>query len=206
MPYRVATMRSRSSLRSVQSFARWKWFVADNDGDYYHETAYRRNADRSCRRAFEVTGQAQYTADMPLEHVAYAVMVTSTIAHGKITSIDTSATGEIQGILKIFTHENSPRFTQPEADFMKALVPAQTFMPMQGPDVVHYGQQVAVVVAETLRAARAAAARVRVSYEPSPPCFRLTTRKRSARNPSSSSDRLCKQSAATSRNSSRPPR
>ncbi len=115
----------------------------------------------------KVTGQAQYTADMPLEHVAYAVMVTSTIAHGKITSIDTSATGEIHGILKIFTHENSPRFTQPEADFMKALVPAQTFMPMQGPDVVHYGQQVAVVVAETFEAARAAAARVRVSYEPS---------------------------------------
>ncbi len=69
--------------------------------------------------------------------------------------------------MKIFTHENSPHFTQPEADFMKALVPAQTFMPMQGPEIVHYGQQIAVVVAETFEAARAAAARVRVAYEPS---------------------------------------
>lgn len=115
----------------------------------------------------KVTGQAQYTADTPVEHVAYAVMVTSTIAHGKITAIDTAAAGDIPGILKIFTHENSPRFTQPEADFMKALVPAQSFMPLQGPDIVHYGQQIAVVVAETFEAARAAAARVRVTYDPS---------------------------------------
>jgi xanthine dehydrogenase YagR molybdenum-binding subunit len=117
--------------------------------------------------SLKVTGQAQFTADTPVEHVAYAVIVTSTIARGKIVSIDMSAAGKIQGVLKIFTHENSPRFTQPEADFMKALVPAQTFMPLQGPDVVHYGQQIAIVVAETFEAARAAAARVRVSYEPS---------------------------------------
>jgi xanthine dehydrogenase YagR molybdenum-binding subunit len=114
----------------------------------------------------KVSGQAQYAADTPVEHVAYAVMVTSTIAHGKIVSFDTAAAGEIHGVLKIFTHENSPRFTQPEADFMKAIVPAQTFMPMQGPQIVHYGQQIAVVVAETFEAARAAAARVRVTYEP----------------------------------------
>jgi len=114
----------------------------------------------------KVTGQAQYTADTPVEHVAYAVMVTSTIARGKIVSIDTTAAGEVHGVLKIFTHENSPRFTQPESDFMKAIVPAQTLMPMQNPEIVHYGQQVAVVVAETYEAARAAAARVRIAYEP----------------------------------------
>jgi len=121
----------------------------------------------------KVTGQAQYTADMPVEHVAYAAIVTSTIAHGTIRSIDTSAAAEIHGVLKIFTHENSPRFTQPEADFMKALVPAQTFMPLQGPDVVHYGQQIAIVVAETFEAARAAAARVRVTYDLSPALLTL---------------------------------
>jgi len=91
----------------------------------------------------KVTGQAKYTADTPVEHVAYAVIVSSTIACGKIVTIDTSAAGKIQGVLKIFTHENSPRFTQPEADFMKALVPAQTFMPLQGPEIVHYVQPLA---------------------------------------------------------------
>ncbi|MGH7715050.1 MAG: xanthine dehydrogenase family protein molybdopterin-binding subunit, partial [Vulcanimicrobiaceae bacterium] len=85
----------------------------------------------------KVTGQAQYTADTHVEHVAHAIMVTSTIAHGKITSIDTSHAREIAGVLKIFTHENSPHFTQPQPDFMKALVPAQTFMPLQGSDIIH---------------------------------------------------------------------
>jgi len=113
----------------------------------------------------KVTGQAQYTADTPVEHVAYAVMVTSTIARGKIGSIDSSEAREVAGVLQIFTHENSPRFTQPEADFMNALVPAQSFMPLQSDEIIHYGQQIAVVVAETFEAARAAAARVRVAYE-----------------------------------------
>ncbi len=48
----------------------------------------------------KVTGQAQYTADTPVEHVAYAVMVTSTIARGKIVSIDTAAAREIQRYLE----------------------------------------------------------------------------------------------------------
>lgn len=115
----------------------------------------------------KVTGQAQYTADTPVEHVAYAVMVTSTIARGKVVAIDSTATREIPGVLRIFTHENSPRFKQPENDFMQGIVPAQSFMPLQNGEILHYGQQVAVVVAETLEAARAAAARVRISYDAS---------------------------------------
>jgi xanthine dehydrogenase YagR molybdenum-binding subunit len=113
----------------------------------------------------KVTGQAQYTADTPVEHLAHAVLVTSTIARGKIVGIDTTKAMQITGVLRIFTHENAPRFSQPAVDFMQGLVPQQNLMPLQDARIVHYGQQVAVVVAETFEAARAAAARVHVTYE-----------------------------------------
>ena len=121
----------------------------------------------------KVTGQAQYTADTPIAQVAYAVLVASTIARGKIVSIDTKDAQAIPGILKIYTHENMPRLTQPPPDFMKGVVPAQTDMPLQGPEIVHYGQQLALIVAETFEAARAAAARIRVTYDAGAPALSL---------------------------------
>jgi len=121
----------------------------------------------------KVTGQAQYAADTPVEHAAFAVLVSSTIARGRILAIETEAAVAIPGVLKIFTHENAPRFKQPDPDWMNALVPSQTFMPLQSPEIIHYGQQVAVVVAETFETARAAAALVEVAYEVKPPLLLL---------------------------------
>jgi xanthine dehydrogenase YagR molybdenum-binding subunit len=121
----------------------------------------------------KVTGQAQYAADMPVDHAAYAVVVSSTIARGRILSIETTAARAVPGVLRIFTHENATRFTQPAIDWMSGIVPAQTFIPLQGPEIIHYGQQVAVVVAETLEAARAAAALVEIAYDARPPVVSL---------------------------------
>ena len=117
----------------------------------------------------KVSGAAQYAADTNLQHAAYAVFVTSTIARGKIRAVDTAEAQQIAGILRIYTHENTPRLTQPPPEFEKGIVPHQIVFPLQSPDVVHYGQQVALVVAETFEAARAAAARVRVTYDAETP-------------------------------------
>ncbi len=117
----------------------------------------------------KVTGQAQYAADVPVENVTYAAIVSSTIARGKILSIESDAALAIRGVLRIFTHENTSKFKQPGADFQKGIVPAQTFMPLQGPEIVHYGQQIAIVVAETFEGARAAAELLEVAYEANPP-------------------------------------
>jgi xanthine dehydrogenase YagR molybdenum-binding subunit len=117
----------------------------------------------------KVTGQAQYAADVPMRHVAHAVIVSGTIARGRIAAISTGDALAVPGVLRVYTHENAPRLTQPAADFTQGLVPAQNAMPLQSAEIVYYGQQIALVVAETLEAARAAAARVRAEYEPKRP-------------------------------------
>ena len=66
----------------------------------------------------KVTGQAEYALDAPVEHAAYAVIVGATIARGKILSIGTDAVLAIPGVLHVLTHENSPRITQPEPNFL----------------------------------------------------------------------------------------
>ena len=56
----------------------------------------------------KVTGGARYAAEMPVTDVAHAVMVTSTIARGRITSMDASAAERAPGVLKVLTPFNAP--------------------------------------------------------------------------------------------------
>jgi xanthine dehydrogenase YagR molybdenum-binding subunit len=55
----------------------------------------------------KVTGAARYPSDKPLSNPAYAVMVTSPIAKGRVTRIDQTAARAVPGVLEIFTHENT---------------------------------------------------------------------------------------------------
>ena len=57
----------------------------------------------------KVTGGARYTADIPLAAVAHAAIVYSTIASGRIMSIDTAAAENAPGVLAVLTYKNMPR-------------------------------------------------------------------------------------------------
>ncbi len=57
----------------------------------------------------KVTGGARYTADMPVENLAYGVLITSTVASGRIREMDTSAAERLPGVLAILTPFNAPR-------------------------------------------------------------------------------------------------
>ena len=57
----------------------------------------------------KVTGAATYASDTLLPHMAHAVLVPSTIARGRITSIDQSEAAALPGVIAILTHENAPR-------------------------------------------------------------------------------------------------
>jgi len=124
----------------------------------------------------KVTGQARYAADAPIGNVAHAVIVTSTIARGKITAVAAADALAIPGVLRVYTHENAPRLTAPPIDFVQGVVPAQNAIPLQRSQIVHYGQPVALVVAETLEAARAAARDLHVSYDREVPLLSLDDR------------------------------
>ncbi|WP_420605525.1 xanthine dehydrogenase family protein molybdopterin-binding subunit [Novosphingopyxis sp.] len=112
----------------------------------------------------KVTGGKIYAADLPVPgKKAYAWMVTSTIAKGRITAIDATAAKAVPGVLMVMTHENRP----PLGD-IKSFVKGGMFVTdnntLSGPGIDHEGQPVALVVADTFEAAREAAHKVKVAY------------------------------------------
>ncbi|GHD87584.1 xanthine dehydrogenase family protein molybdopterin-binding subunit [Streptomyces naganishii] len=103
----------------------------------------------------KVTGAARYAAEHPLPGRAHARPVPAAIARGRVTAVDASAALAVPGVLAVLTHDNAPRLADPED---------ATLAVLQDPHVPHRGWFVALVVAETLEAARAGAAAVRVEY------------------------------------------
>jgi xanthine dehydrogenase YagR molybdenum-binding subunit len=116
----------------------------------------------------KVTGSVHYAADFPMDRVAYAAVVQSTIARGRITGFDLSEAEHLPGVLKILTHQNAPRLGEiPE---ISPVDPSgKPDHPLQTNEVLHQNQHIGVVIAETLEQARWAASRVRVSYAPEQP-------------------------------------
>lgn len=119
----------------------------------------------------KVTGQAPYAYEYQLPEVpTYGFVVGAGIARGKIRSIDTAAAEAAPGVLLVLTHENMP--AQGASD---TPVPQQEDASPQlaGPEVRHYHQAVAFVVAGTFEEARAAASLIEVEYEVTPGQFTL---------------------------------
>ena len=56
----------------------------------------------------KVTGTAKYAGEHNVDGLAYAAVVTSTIAKGRIARIDVSEALRVEGVLDILTHENRP--------------------------------------------------------------------------------------------------
>jgi xanthine dehydrogenase YagR molybdenum-binding subunit len=94
--------------------------------------------------------------------MAHAALVRSTIAAGRISRIDTVAAEAAPGVLAVITHENAPNL---ERGPLSVLGPAPQ-APLQDDRLLHYGQYLAVVVAETPQETAAAARLVELDYEP----------------------------------------
>jgi len=107
----------------------------------------------------KVTGAAKYSYEYPVAGVTYIVPVQSTIARGRVSSIDASAARALPGVLAVLTHENAPRI---------APLDDQDLAVFQSDAVAYRGQFVAAVVAETLEIAQQAASLVAVRYEEQP--------------------------------------
>ena len=102
---------------------------------------------------------------------ANGYVVGSAIAKGRIASIDLSEAKAAPGVLAIVTAENAGRLGKGDRNFAKLL---------GGPDIEHYHQAIAVVVAETFEQASAAAQLVRVDYVGATGAFDLVAAKDSA--------------------------
>jgi CO/xanthine dehydrogenase Mo-binding subunit len=109
----------------------------------------------------KVTGAAPYPSDVSYADMAYGAFVRSTIAAGRILDIDVTAAEAIGGVRAIITHENAPHLGRAPSGVLGPPPPA----PLQDDRVLHYGQYVAIVVADTPQQAAEAARRVVVGYE-----------------------------------------
>lgn len=122
----------------------------------------------------KVTGAAQYAADHQFPNLAYAYGVYSTIASGRITSIDDRKARAMPGVLAVLHHGNFSQLhrTPDVAMTYKGVLTAAKVDERRTPfedDLVSYpGQFVALVVAETFEQARTAALYVQVEYIETP--------------------------------------
>ncbi|HEY2067096.1 MAG TPA: molybdopterin cofactor-binding domain-containing protein, partial [Gemmatimonadaceae bacterium] len=105
----------------------------------------------------KVTGGAKYAADFPVANLAYAVVVTSTIARGRVTAMDTAAAERASGVIKVLTPFNAPRLPGQMATMRVPTV-------LQDAEVRYNGQPIGLVVADTLERAMDAASLVRARY------------------------------------------
>ncbi len=108
----------------------------------------------------KVTGRAPYAYEHNVPNVAYGVLVTSTIAKGRITSMDTRAAERSPGVLLVMTHNNAPKLPSVQVQSGGRIVHL-----LQGNEVAYANQPIALVVAETLETAKEGARLIQVRYQ-----------------------------------------
>ena len=114
----------------------------------------------------KVTGAAKYAAEYNVPNLAYGCVVSSAIAKGRIKSIDAGDALRLEGVLHVFTHENSPRLAQSDQSYTDDIAPpGAPFRPLHDDSIRYSAQPVALVVAENFDLARYAASLVRIEYE-----------------------------------------
>jgi xanthine dehydrogenase YagR molybdenum-binding subunit len=115
----------------------------------------------------KVRGATRYAADDARPGLLHAALVPSRIARGTVTRIDTSAAQRVRGVRTVLTHENVGAFDT-GGFLMGGGFGFQSFYPLRSAQIAYRGQSVAMVVADTLEAAREAASLVAVTYEATP--------------------------------------
>jgi xanthine dehydrogenase YagR molybdenum-binding subunit len=116
----------------------------------------------------KVTGKAKYAAEFKAPNLAYGFIVLGSIAKGAIKTIDTRESEAAGGVIRVFTHLNTPKFG-PKASTeysppQNAREQDKSFRALQSDKIFFNMQPVALVVAETYEQARYAARLVKVSY------------------------------------------
>jgi xanthine dehydrogenase YagR molybdenum-binding subunit len=115
----------------------------------------------------KVTGEARYGSDFPVANPAYAFLVTSAIARGRIMAMDLGEAKAVPGVLEIFHHGNSGELK--DIKYMPGGGGPTSSIQDFGPEIRYGGQIIALVVAETFEASREAAHKVHVTYQAEQP-------------------------------------
>lgn len=104
----------------------------------------------------KVTGAARYAVDRTPPGCLYAWPVPATVAAGRVTAVRAVDALAVPGVHTVLTHDNAPRLEEPDDPILAVL---------QDGRVPHHGWPIALVIAESLEAARTAAGELHVEYE-----------------------------------------
>ncbi len=119
----------------------------------------------------KVTGEAKYPGDFVMEHMLHAKILFAGRPHARVLSIDTTKAEAVPGVVAVFTAQDVPvnEYGLQTRDQPVLCGPGSS---KPGTDVARFvGDQVALVVAETERAAARARDLIHVEYEDLPPVF-----------------------------------
>src|ERR1041384_7916805 len=61
----------------------------------------------------KVSGKAPFAAEFPMEGMVYAALAYSTIAKGRISTLDTTETETAPGVVLVMTYRNAPKLRPP---------------------------------------------------------------------------------------------
>ena len=130
---------------------------------------------------FKTTGTAPYAYERHdvAARQAYGYVVGAGVAKGRIARLDVDAARAAPGVLAVVTHRDAGKLTLGRFNTARLL---------GGPEIQHYHQAIALVVAETFEQARAAAALVRADYTRAKGAYDLAEAKAAAREPKSDPD------------------
>jgi xanthine dehydrogenase YagR molybdenum-binding subunit len=115
----------------------------------------------------KVTGAARYAAEFDAPNLAYASVVTSSIAKGRISRLDIGKATEVAGVIAVVTHQNRPRMADNDKAYKDDVAPEEgsPFRPLYDDRIKFNGQPIALVLAGDIETATYAASLVSVAYE-----------------------------------------
>jgi xanthine dehydrogenase YagR molybdenum-binding subunit len=117
----------------------------------------------------KVRGAARFAAEFPLERMVYAALAYSTIAKGRIATLDTAAAEAAPGVVLVMTYRNAPRMQAPPAFMTAAKAAGGDDRPVMQDDSIGWnGQPIAVVLADTQEQADHAQSLIAVTYHAAP--------------------------------------
>jgi xanthine dehydrogenase YagR molybdenum-binding subunit len=134
--------------------------------------------------ALKVSGKAQFAAEFPITGMLYGAIAYSTIAKGRIRSLDTRAAEEAPGVSLVMTHENAPKLKPTPMFNSSPKAAGPDDLPIMQDDCIHWnGQAIAVILAATQEQADYAKSLIRATYEEDDAIIDFDVARQNAREP-----------------------
>jgi xanthine dehydrogenase YagR molybdenum-binding subunit len=132
----------------------------------------------------KVQGQARFAAEVPLPGLVYAALLYSTIARGRIATLETAEAEAASSVALVMTYRNAPRMAPPPLMLSAPKAAGASGLPiMQDAEIRWNGQPVALVLAQTQEQADYAVSLIRVTYAGAPAVTSFDAAKAKARTP-----------------------